>query len=48
MAVPKKHSTKSAKGQRRSHDALTPTQLVNGAPRRLALATKLGLVKKAK
>jgi ribosomal protein L32 len=53
MAVPKKRKTNSAKGQRRSHDALKPVQLVRTpdgglAPRRLLKAIKLGLVKASK
>ncbi len=47
MAVPKKRTTRSTKGQRRSHDALVVPQLAkSGAPsHRLARAVKLGLVK---
>jgi len=50
MAVPKKRTTKSAKGQRRSHDALTATQLQRASdgsllPRRLHKAVSLGLTK---
>ena len=50
MAVPKKRTSRAAKGQRRSHDALVPTQLQpasNGAlvPRRLLKAVSLGLIK---
>ena len=49
MAVPKKRTTRSAQGQRRSHLALKPTQLVevNGVsiPRRLKKAMELGLLK---
>lgn len=50
MAVPKKRTTRSTKGQRRSHDALASPQLQtasNGAlvPRRLVKAVSLGLVK---
>jgi ribosomal protein L32 len=51
MAVPKKRTTPSAQGQRRSHDALKPTDLVKGPngemiPRRLVKAAELGLLKK--
>lgn len=46
MAVPKKRTTKSTKGQRRSHDALKATELTAGVPRRLLKAVSLGLVKK--
>lgn len=46
VAVPKKRTTKSTKGQRRSHDALTATQLTAGVPRRLLKAAALGLIKK--
>lgn len=50
MAVPKKRTTKSAKGQRRSHDAIKPTQLQRASdgslqPRRLHKAIALGLTK---
>jgi len=50
MAVPKKRTSKSAKGQRRSHDALKPTQLQAASdgtlvPRRLHKAVTLGLTK---
>lgn len=50
MAVPKKRTTPSSQGQRRSHLALKPVQLVttsNGAlvPRRLKKAVEMGLVK---
>ncbi|HEX7259928.1 MAG TPA: 50S ribosomal protein L32 [Candidatus Saccharimonadia bacterium] len=50
MAVPKKRTTKSARGQRRSHDGLAVTQLQaasNGSllPRRLHKAVSLGLTK---
>jgi len=50
MAVPKKRTTKSAKGQRRSHDALKATALQRAsdgtlAPRRLHKAIALGLTK---
>lgn len=53
MAVPKKRTTRSTQGQRRSHLALKVTQLVttgNGmtVPRRLKRAVDLGLVKKTK
>ncbi len=50
MAVPKKRTTRSTQGQRRSHLALKVAQLVttsNGTlvPRRLKRAAELGLVK---
>ncbi len=50
MAVPKKRTSKSAKGQRRSHDALKPVALQRAsdgtlAPRRLHKAIALGLTK---
>ncbi len=49
MAVPKKRTTQSTKGQRRSHHALKPENLItiNGTqvPRRLVKAAKLGLLK---
>ena len=47
MAVPKKRTTKSTKGQRRSHHALeTPALGRNGlVTHRLAKAARLGLVK---
>ena len=49
MAVPKKRTTKSAQGQRRSHHALVPTQLIevagNLVPRRIKKAVELGLIK---
>jgi ribosomal L32p-like protein len=53
VAVPKKRTTSSTQGQRRSHQALTATQLVptkDGAlvPRRLKKAVELGLVKAKK
>lgn len=49
-AVPKKRTSKSKKGMRRSHDALKPTQLQRAsdgslAPRRLHKAIALGLTK---
>lgn len=52
MAVPKKRTTRSIQGQRRSHLALKATQLVATAagalvPRRLKKAAELGLVKTA-
>lgn len=52
MAVPKKRTTSSTQGQRRSHMALKATQLVptsTGAqvPRRLKRAVELGLIKPA-
>ncbi len=49
MAVPKKRTTKSARNQRRSHDALGVPQFSTKSgkalPHRLAKAAKLGLVK---
>jgi ribosomal protein L32 len=53
VAVPKKRTTRTIQGQRRSHLALTATQLVrtsSGAvvPRRLKKAAELGLLKTAK
>ena len=50
MAVPKKRTTSSTQGQRRSHHALKAVQLQpapNGAlvPRRLLKAVSLGLIK---
>lgn len=51
MPVPKKRTTKSAKGQRRSHDSLKATQLMvektSGAtiPRRLHKAAMLGIAR---
>lgn len=50
MAVPKKRTTKAAKGQRRSHHALKEPQLQTASdgslqPRRLHKAVKLGLTK---
>lgn len=50
MAVPKKRTTSSVQGQRRSHHALKAVQLQpasNGAlvPRRLLKAVSLGLIK---
>ncbi len=52
MAVPKKRTTRSAQGQRRSHDALVPVQLIEAAgrlvPRRLKKAAELGLLKTSK
>jgi len=51
-AVPKKRTTSSRQGQRRSHLALVATQLVevNGRllPRRLKKAAELGLLKASK
>ncbi|HSX00614.1 MAG TPA: 50S ribosomal protein L32 [Candidatus Saccharimonas sp.] len=48
-AVPKKRTTSGAQGRRRSHLALSATQLQpNGLPRRLAKAAALGLVKSTK
>ncbi len=53
MAVPKKRTTRTVQGQRRSHLALTPVQLVTTAagalvPRRLKKAAELGLLKNSK
>ena len=53
MAVPKKRTTRTVQGQRRSHLALTPVQLVRTAagalvPRRLKKAAELGLLKTSK
>jgi hypothetical protein len=53
VAVPKKRTTRSAQGDRRSHDALVPTQLVSTStgvlvPRRLKKAAELGLLKTSK
>ena len=53
MAVPKKRTTRTAQGQRRSHLALTATQLVSSisgalVPRRLKKAADLGLLKAGK
>jgi hypothetical protein len=53
VAVPKKRTTRSTQGQRRSHLALSATQLVSttaGAliPRRLKKAAELGLLKPSK
>ncbi|HVQ44278.1 MAG TPA: 50S ribosomal protein L32 [Candidatus Saccharimonadia bacterium] len=53
MAVPKKRTTRTAQGQRRSHLALVPTQLIRTAagaliPRRLKKAAELGLLKNPK
>ncbi len=51
MAVPKKRTTSSARGQRRSHDARTTTQLVSAksskhpVPRRLKRAAERGLLR---
>jgi len=50
VAVPKKRQTRAAQGQRRSHDAIVPAQLVRSAdgglvPRRLKKAADLGLIK---
>lgn len=50
MPVPKKRTTRSVQGQRRSHDALKAPQLVaapNGSliHRRLLKAAQLGLLK---
>jgi hypothetical protein len=53
VAVPKKRTTRSTQGQRRSHLALQATQLVstttgNQVPRRLKRAAELGLLKNLK
>lgn len=53
MAVPKKRTTRTVQGQRRSHLALTATQLVStstgvAVPRRLKKAAELGLLKAVK
>jgi hypothetical protein len=53
VAVPKKRTTSSTQGQRRSHLALKVTQLVTtstGAlvPRRLKRAAEMGLLKTTK
>lgn len=53
MAVPKKRTTRTAQGQRRSHLALAAAQLErtsSGAyvPRRLKRAAELGLLKSKK
>jgi ribosomal protein L32 len=53
VAVPKKRKTRSAQGQHRSHDGLTPVQLVATTggrlvPRRLKKAAELGLLKVAR
>ncbi len=51
MPVPKKRTTSSTKGQRRSHDALAPAQLIveknsnMAVPRRLHRASSLGLAR---
>ena len=50
MAVPKKRTSKAAKGQRRSHDAIKPEQLQAASdgslqPRRVHKAISLGLTK---
>ena len=52
MAVPKKRTTRSSQGARRSHLALNAAQLVATAagqlvPRRFKKAAELGLVKPA-
>lgn len=51
-AVPKKRTTSSRQGQRRSHLALTAAQLVEVGgrllPRRLKKAAELGLLKNSK
>jgi len=53
VAVPKKRTTRSTQGQRRSHLALKPENLVstttgNLIPRRLKRAAELGLLKNLK
>ncbi len=54
MAVPKKRTTSSTRGQRRSHDSLRSTQLLiekssgQAVPRRLHKAASLGLLKSRK
>ena len=52
MAVPKKRTTSSTQGQRRSHDALKPAQLIKvgglTVTRRLKKAAELGLLKNSK
>lgn len=53
MAVPKKRTTRSSQGARRSHLSLKPAQLettASGAlvPRRLKKAAELGLLKTVK
>jgi hypothetical protein len=53
VAVPKKRTTRSSQGQRRSHLALVATQLVSTTtgllvPRRLKKAAELGLLKNTK
>ncbi len=50
MAVPKKRTSKTRKGNRRSHDAITAPHLQTAsdgilAPRRLHKAISLGLTK---
>ncbi|MDP4001084.1 MAG: 50S ribosomal protein L32 [bacterium] len=51
MPVPKKRTTKSTKGQRRSHDALKVNQLIiekesgRKLPRRLHRAARLGIAR---
>lgn len=51
MPVPKKRRTSSTRGQRRSHDSLTPLQLMYEKntklmlPRKLHKAASLGLVR---
>ncbi len=53
MAVPKKRTSKAAKGQRRSHDALKGEQLVTEPtsgmviPRRYARAAQKGVARLA-
>jgi hypothetical protein len=53
VAVPKKRTTSSTQGQRRSHLALKVTQLVTTTsgtlvPRRLKRAAEMGLLKNTK
>lgn len=51
MPVPKKRKTSSSRGQRRSHDSVTPLQLMYEKnskltlPRRLHKAASLGLAR---
>ncbi len=54
MAVPKKRTTSSTRGQRRSHDSLKATQLLvekssgQAVPRRLHKAASRGLLRSQK
>jgi hypothetical protein len=49
VAVPKKRTTRTAQGQRRSHQAIKPAQLISVGghmiTRRLKKAAELGLLK---